>query len=140
MMRMIFAPEARREFEEAERYYNRQAPRLGDEFRAEIKSALPRIQAWPLSCPVERGDIRRLTLSRFPYKLCCTRLKATTSTSSLSPTSTASPSIGLIGDLTNETQGLANSKNQNSRGCLSFFCNFSCTNKLGRCSKFFLIF
>jgi len=42
---------------------------LGDEFRAEIKSALPRIQAWPLSCPVERGDIRRLTLSRFPYKL-----------------------------------------------------------------------
>ena len=69
MMRVIFSPEARREFEEAERYYNRQAPRLGDEFRAEIKSALPRIQAWPLSCPVERGDIRRLTLSRFPYKL-----------------------------------------------------------------------
>jgi plasmid stabilization system protein ParE len=58
MIRVIFAPEARREFEEAARYYNRQAPRLGDEFRAEIKSALPRIQAWPLSCPVERGDIR----------------------------------------------------------------------------------
>ena len=30
---------------------------------------MPRIIAWPLSCPTERGDIRRLTLSRFPYKL-----------------------------------------------------------------------
>jgi plasmid stabilization system protein ParE len=68
-MRVIFSPEARREFEESERYYNRQAPRLGDAFRAEIKLALPRIRAWPLSCPIERGDIRRLTLSRFPYKL-----------------------------------------------------------------------
>ena len=68
-MRIIFSPEARLEFDAAERYYNRQAPQLGDEFRAEIKSSLPRIQAWPLSCPVERGEIRRLTLSRFPYKL-----------------------------------------------------------------------
>lgn len=68
-MRVIFSPEAHREFDEAERYYNRQAPRLGEEFRAEIKLALPRIQAWPLSCPVEQGDIRRLMLSRFPYKL-----------------------------------------------------------------------
>ncbi|MDG4476363.1 type II toxin-antitoxin system RelE/ParE family toxin [Thiovibrio frasassiensis] len=69
MMRVIFSPEARREFEEAERYDNRQAPRLGNEFRTEIKEALPRVQTWPLSCPVEQGDIRRLTLSRFPYKL-----------------------------------------------------------------------
>jgi toxin ParE1/3/4 len=68
-MRVILSPEARREFEEAERYYNRQSPRLGDAFRVEIKAALPRIQSWPLPCPVERGDIHRLTLSRFPYKL-----------------------------------------------------------------------
>jgi hypothetical protein len=68
-MRVVFSPEARLEFEEAERYYNRQVSGLGAKFRAEIVSALPRIHAWPLSCPVERGDIRRLTLSRFPYKL-----------------------------------------------------------------------
>ena len=24
---------------------------------------------WPLSSPIERGDIRRLVLTRFPYKL-----------------------------------------------------------------------
>lgn len=68
-MRVVFSPEARDEFEEAEHYYNRQAPQLGGDFRREIHGALPRLRQWPLACPVERGEIRRLTLSRFPYKL-----------------------------------------------------------------------
>ena len=68
-MRVVFSPEAREEFEEAERYYNRQASQLGGEFRREIRETLPRLRQWPLACPVERGEIRRLTLSRFPYKL-----------------------------------------------------------------------
>jgi toxin ParE1/3/4 len=68
-MWVVFSPEARQEFEEAERYYERQVPGLGARFRSEVRSALPRIRAWPLSCPSERGDIRRLTMSRFPYKL-----------------------------------------------------------------------
>lgn len=68
-MRLVFSPEARRELEEAERYHERQTQGLGSAFRASVKEALPRIRTWPLSCPVERGEIRRLTLSRFPYKL-----------------------------------------------------------------------
>jgi len=68
-MRVIFSPEASQEFIEAEQYYDRQVPSLGERFRAEVRSALPRIGTWPLAYPVERGDIRRLTLSRFPYKL-----------------------------------------------------------------------
>ena len=32
-MRVVFSPEARQEFEEAERYYNRQVPQLGSQFR-----------------------------------------------------------------------------------------------------------
>lgn len=68
-MRIIFSPEARLEFEEAERYYVRQATYLGSEFRAEIRNALPRLRLWPLAFPIERNDIRRLLLSRFPYKL-----------------------------------------------------------------------
>ncbi len=44
-MRVVFSTEARREFEESERYDNRQSPRLGDAFRTEIKSALARIRA-----------------------------------------------------------------------------------------------
>lgn len=68
-MRVIFSPEARLEFKEAERYYDQQVPGLGERFRAEVRSVLARIRAWPLSCPRERGDIRRLILPRFPYKL-----------------------------------------------------------------------
>jgi len=68
-MRIVFSPEARLEFEEAERYYQRQAAYLGKAFRSEIRDALPRLQNWPLACAVEIGEIRRLTLSRFPYKL-----------------------------------------------------------------------
>ena len=68
-MRVAFAPEARQEFEEAEEFYERQGPGLGARFRAEVRAAVTRIRAWPLSCPSERGDVRRLTLSRFPYKI-----------------------------------------------------------------------
>jgi len=68
-MQVIFSPQARHEFDEAEHYYARLVSGLGDTFRAELKSALSRLQSWPLACPVERGNIRRMTLSRFPYKL-----------------------------------------------------------------------
>lgn len=68
-MRVVFGPEARDEFTEAERYYEEQLPGLGARFRDEVRVALRRARAWPLSCPIERGDIRRLTLTRFPYKL-----------------------------------------------------------------------
>ena len=68
-MRVIFSLEAQLEFDDAERYYSQQLPGLGERFRAEVRSALGRIRMWPLSCPVERGDIRRLILTRFPYKL-----------------------------------------------------------------------
>jgi toxin ParE1/3/4 len=68
-MRVVFSPEARDEFVEAERYYDEQLPGLGGRFREEVRSALGRIRTWPLSCPIERGEVRRLILTRFPYKL-----------------------------------------------------------------------
>ena len=68
-MRVVFSPEARLELVEAQRFYNLKQPKLGDRLYDEIRAALPRVQRWPLSCPVERGDIRRLALTRFPYKL-----------------------------------------------------------------------
>jgi plasmid stabilization system protein ParE len=68
-MRVIFSPEARAEFDEAVQYYDQQRHGLGDDLRAEIREFLPRLQRSPLTFPVERGDIRRLILARFPYKL-----------------------------------------------------------------------
>lgn len=68
-MRVAFAPEARWEFEEAEQYYRLQLPGLEKQLREEVRSALRRLRTWPLAFPVERGDIRRVMLRRFPYKL-----------------------------------------------------------------------
>jgi hypothetical protein len=56
-MGLIFAPEARLEFEAAERYYNQQLPGLGAGLREEVRVALRRLRAWPLAFPIERGDI-----------------------------------------------------------------------------------
>jgi plasmid stabilization system protein ParE len=67
-MRLLLAPEARWEFEAAERYYERQVRGLGAQLRAEVHAALQRLQRWPLAFPVERGDVRRVILARFPYK------------------------------------------------------------------------
>jgi toxin ParE1/3/4 len=39
------------------------------ELRGEIRDFLPRLKRSPLTFPAERGDIRRLILARFPYKL-----------------------------------------------------------------------
>jgi toxin ParE1/3/4 len=68
-MRIEFAPEAKAEFDDAKRYYDQQLQGLGERFRDEVRDALRRMRLWPLATPVERGDIRRLVLSRFPYKL-----------------------------------------------------------------------
>ena len=68
-MHVEFSAEAKLEFEDGEHYYERQLPGLGARFRADVREALVRLKNWPLAAPVERGDIRRLILSRFPYKL-----------------------------------------------------------------------
>ncbi len=68
-MHFEFSPEAKAEFEDGERYYERQVAGLGAQFRADVREALIRLRSWPLATPVEQGSIRRLILSRFPYKL-----------------------------------------------------------------------
>lgn len=68
-MRFEFSPEAQAEFSDGESYYERQMPGLGARFRADVRDALKRLGHWPLAAPVERGQIRRMILSRFPYKL-----------------------------------------------------------------------
>ena len=69
VMRIDFSPQAKAEFEDGEAYDERQVPGLGARFRAVVRQALLRMRHWPLAVPVERGDIRRMMLSRFPYKL-----------------------------------------------------------------------
>lgn len=68
-MRSVFSPEAKAEFDAAVRYYERQMPTLGKKFAEDVRQGLKRLARWPLAAPIERDDIRRLVLGRFPYKL-----------------------------------------------------------------------
>lgn len=68
-MHVEFSLEAKAEFEDDERYYECQVQGLGAQFRTDVRNALIRIRNWPLAAQVEQGDIRRMMLSRFPYKL-----------------------------------------------------------------------
>ena len=46
-MRVMFSPEAQLEFEEAEHYYNRLVPQLGNQFRREIRDAFHEYEHGP---------------------------------------------------------------------------------------------
>lgn len=56
-MLIEFSLEARAEFEDGERYYERQVPGLGQKFRNSVREALIRLRRWPLAAPVERDRI-----------------------------------------------------------------------------------
>lgn len=68
-MKVRFLSPARREFEEAVRYYESQKPDLGVDFRNEVKATLNRVVAHPQAWQSLAGDIRRCQMSRFPYGL-----------------------------------------------------------------------
>ncbi|MCK5153755.1 MAG: type II toxin-antitoxin system RelE/ParE family toxin [Spirochaetales bacterium] len=53
----------------AELYYEFQQAGLGIRFKLSIKESITRIIQFPLSWPVEKDEIRKCILSRFPYKI-----------------------------------------------------------------------
>jgi plasmid stabilization system protein ParE len=69
MMRVIFSRYAKQELQDAVGYYELEFAGLGKRFRKEVKSAILRIVAYPNACSVERGDIRKCLLHKYPYKL-----------------------------------------------------------------------
>ena len=64
----ILAP-ARRELQDAIRYYNAQRPRLGVEFRDEARETIKRITRFPEAWHPLTAGIRRCQMNRFPYGL-----------------------------------------------------------------------
>lgn len=55
--------------EDAVRYYEIEHLVVGGNFKAEVKKAALRITEYPLGWSVERGDVRKCLLHKFPYKL-----------------------------------------------------------------------
>lgn len=66
-MKVHFLLPARRELNEAVRYYNLQRVQLGDEFRDQAWEAIQRIKDFPLAWQPLGGAIRRCQMRRFPY-------------------------------------------------------------------------
>jgi plasmid stabilization system protein ParE len=68
-MKVIFAKLAKQELDDAVRFFELQTPGLGRRFRAEVKKAAIRITEYPEAWSIERGEIRKSLLHKFPYKL-----------------------------------------------------------------------
>lgn len=68
-MDVLFTTIARQELEDAASYLEAEFEGLGNSFKEEIESAARRLGRFPLAWSIERGEIRRCLVHRFPYKL-----------------------------------------------------------------------
>jgi plasmid stabilization system protein ParE len=68
-MKSEFLPEAEKEFREAARYYENEAPGVGLAFIIEVHKAVAAIVAHPLGSPKIRDSVRKKVLNHFPYNV-----------------------------------------------------------------------
>lgn len=68
-MKVIFSTFARQELEEAVHYYELEYSGFGKKFKEEVKKGISRIIEYPEAWSIERGEIRKCLLHKFPYKL-----------------------------------------------------------------------
>jgi plasmid stabilization system protein ParE len=69
MMRVIFTRIATQELEDAVRFYDFESAGLGQRFKEEVRKAAVRIAEYPQAWSIERGEVRKCLLHKFPYKL-----------------------------------------------------------------------
>ncbi|MDI6740109.1 MAG: type II toxin-antitoxin system RelE/ParE family toxin [Candidatus Edwardsbacteria bacterium] len=68
-MLVIFSRYAKQELEDAVHYYELEYSGLGKRFKEEVRRTTLRIAEYPQAWSIERGDIRKCLLHKFPYKL-----------------------------------------------------------------------
>ena len=68
-MKVVFSRLAKRELDDAIHFYEMEFEGLGKGFLEEVKKAVVRISEYPKAWSVERGEVRKCLLHRFPYKL-----------------------------------------------------------------------
>jgi len=68
-MKVIFSTYARLELEDAVHFYELEYEGLGQQLKAEVRKAVLRIAEYPEAWSIDRGDIRKCLLHKFPYKL-----------------------------------------------------------------------
>ena len=68
-MKVVVVAPAQKEFQQAKEFYEMAQSGLGERFNRHIKKALLRIKASPLTWPIEKKEIRRYLVHKFPYKI-----------------------------------------------------------------------
>ncbi len=68
-MKVIFSKYAKLELEDATNFYELEFEGLGRKLKKDVKKAAIRISKYPKAWSVERGDVRKCLLHKFPYKL-----------------------------------------------------------------------
>lgn len=66
---LVFRPQARREFDAAGDWYEREQPGLGATFLAEVDQVLRLIASSPDAFPEVLDGVRKAVVRRFPYCL-----------------------------------------------------------------------
>lgn len=68
-MKVIFSKYAKLELDDASYFYELEYKGLGIRFRKEVQNAATRISEYPEAWSLERGDVRKCLLHKFPHKL-----------------------------------------------------------------------
>jgi plasmid stabilization system protein ParE len=69
MMRVVFTRIATQELADAIRFYELEYVGLGRKFKEEVRKAALRVAEYPKAWSLERGEVRKCLLHKFPYKL-----------------------------------------------------------------------
>ena len=68
-MKILFSKFAKNELDDAVSFYETELAGLGILFKKEIRSSILRIKEHPKAWSIEKGDVRKALLHRFPYKI-----------------------------------------------------------------------
>ena len=68
-MKILFSKFAKNELDDAVSFYETELAGLGLRFKEEIRSSISRIKEHPEAWSIEKGDVRKALLHRFPYKI-----------------------------------------------------------------------
>jgi plasmid stabilization system protein ParE len=60
---------AQKELDDAVLYYELEQSGLGQRFRSTVRKTIDRIKKYPTSWPIEREEVRKCFVHKFPYKI-----------------------------------------------------------------------
>ena len=68
-MKVVFTKFPKQELEDDVTFYGLEFQGLGKRFKKEVKRSIERIIEYPSALAVERGDVRKCLLHKFPHKI-----------------------------------------------------------------------